>query len=242
MPTTLSPTIYALPSPHIAVPICATVTTTPQGETTLTRTYVNNHHPDPSIQSPFYNENTLTNPLTSAETMLHYICVNINDEKHRVLWSFVSNVLPDECCDTIFAFNPDVKVTFPALPNVLNKVIDNSKWHKIFIMYNDTIMSIRKKNQDRVKITAVATFIAVIVGFIIHPLLVILPILCSFISPCIAWSTIIQPEMETFLKKCNDDVLKNTNVTIVFCARGNNYLNTSDHTDYSFLLIESTPL
>ena len=100
----------------------------------------------------------------------------------------------------------------------------------------------RKKNQDRVKITAAATFIAVIVGFIIHPLLVILPILCSFISPCIAWSTIIHPEMETFLKKCNDDILKNTNVTIVFCARGNNYLNTSDHTDYSFLLIESTPL
>ena len=233
VPKTLSPTIYSLPSTEVVAPIYTTVVTTPQGGIISTeRVYANTHFP--------FDDTNLTNPLTSANTMANYICVKIDDKTHRVIWSFVPNVLPDEFCNSVFAFGSDTKVTFPNLPNVVSRVIDHAKWCTILHLYTNTIRNIEQKNQRRVQITVALTILMSIITLIVYPLSIIIVLICAIISPCFVWSTIIRPEMDLFLKGSNE-VLSDTPVMLSFCERANHYLDTSDYTDYSFLFIERNP-
>ena len=239
IPNTLSPTIYALPTPEVIAPVYATVVTNPQGHVISTERVYANTQPATSTHFPLYDTN-LTNPLTSANTMANYICVNFDGNTHRVLWSFVPTVLPDEFCNSMFAFGNDTKITFPNLPNVLSIFVDHAKWCAILHLYTKTINTIHQKNKQRVQITAVLTIAFCVLSLFIHPLLILLVLTCAFISPCFVWSTIIRPEMNEFLKGSNE-VLSSTPVIMTFCDRGNHYLDTSEYTDYSFLFIEKTP-
>ena len=238
IPNTLSPTIYALPTPEVVAPIYATVTTTPQGKVVSTERIYANTQPTTSNGFPFYDTN-LTNPLTSANTMLNYLCVTIDDNTHRVLWNFTPSVLPDEFCNSIFGFGDDKKITFPNLPNGLSRYIDHAKWCTILHLYTNTINTIQHENQRRVKMTILVTILLYVLSLIIYPFAIILVTICALISPCFVWSTIIRPKMYLFLKGCND-ILSSTSVIMTFCDKGNHYLDTPENTDYTFLFIERT--